>query len=67
MRHFALRHNSDGSKDTVCLNCFQTVAKNVNVSDAEIESIKETHLCGVYGNDLLEDTLRVIARSQKHA
>ena len=40
---FAHRSNSDGTVDTICIRCFQTVA---TVSDeAELAKIEQEHIC----------------------
>jgi hypothetical protein len=40
---FPHRRNRDGSFDSICLNCFLTVAKSF--SESELEEFEEKHYC----------------------
>jgi hypothetical protein len=42
-QEFVHRQNRDGSFDSICTNCFQTVA-NKKV-EAELEQIERDHIC----------------------
>jgi hypothetical protein len=63
--NFGHRQNRDGSRDSVCQNCFQVVVENAKVSDKELDSIERKHECTAVGNDVLENMLRLMARRQR--
>jgi hypothetical protein len=45
--HFPHRHNPDGSFDSICIECFQTVA--TKVEEAELVSHEAEHVCCGFG------------------
>ena len=40
---FAIRHNSDGSLDAICLQCFATAGTAIN--ESELPAIERAHEC----------------------
>jgi hypothetical protein len=42
-QRFVIRHNLDGSYDSICLRCFRTVATSVN--QAELLAFERNHRC----------------------
>jgi hypothetical protein len=54
--NYAHRHNADGSFDSVCLNCLQTVASAP--TDAALAPNEMQHRCIAPGPNILEGSRR---------
>lgn len=51
---FPHRHNRDGSFDSICPQCFQTVAKSS--TEADLEAAERVHDCDGLGDRILHTT-----------
>jgi hypothetical protein len=45
MKTFARRQNFDASVDSICTNCYQTIASTDSVTEVGLASAEQNHVC----------------------